>query len=77
MDLVSITAAVGGMLLSCDRISTFLVNVVDDVKNIDVTVASFRTEVSSLEEILITIDSSLKGYPTTAADTNAPLWSSM
>jgi hypothetical protein len=38
---------------------------------------SFRTEVSSLEVILITIDSSLKGYPTNAADTNAPLWSSI
>jgi hypothetical protein len=77
MDPVSLAAAAGGMALSCGRISCSLMNFVDDVKNIDVTVASFRTEVSSLEEILITIDTSLKAYPPATADTNAPLWSSI
>jgi Fungal N-terminal domain of STAND proteins len=77
MDPLSISVAAGTVAISCGRISYSLINFADDVKNVDVTVASFRTEVSSLEEILFTIDTSLKSYPATAADTNAPLWSSI
>jgi chromosome segregation ATPase len=77
MDPLSLCTAAGGLALSCGRISCALINFADDVKNIDVTVGSFRTEVSSLEDILHTIDTSLKAYPATAVDTNAPLWNSI
>lgn len=77
MDPLSLSSAAGGTTLSCGRISCSLINYADDVKNIDVAVASFRTEVNSLEDLLITIDTSHKAYPVTAEDTNAPLWSSI
>lgn len=77
MDPVSLCSAAGGIALACGRISCSLINFADDVKNIDVTVGSFRTEVSSLEDLLITIDTSLKNYPATATDSNVPLWSSI
>jgi ankyrin repeat protein len=77
MDPLSLCTAAGTIAISCGRISFSLINFADDVKNIDITVGSFRTEVNSLEDLLITIDTSLKAYPATTTDTNAPLWASI
>ena len=77
MDPLSVSLAAGTVALSCGKISYSLKNFVDDVKNVDVKVESFRTEVSSLEKILITIDTSLKAFPTTTTDTSTPLWTSI
>lgn len=75
IDPVSLAATAGTLAVTCGKIICSLITFVDDVKNVEVTVASFRTEVTSLEEILITIDSSLKLYPHAAANTSALPWS--
>lgn len=77
MDPLSVITGVGGIVICCKNITCSLAMFVNDVRNHDVTVESFRTEVSSLEVLLLTIDDRLKAYPANTGDANAPLWSSI
>ena len=68
MEAFALAAAAGTLAVNCGKITCRLKTFVDDVKNVEVTVASFRTEVSSLEGILMTIDSTFRSYAHTATN---------
>lgn len=59
------------------RVSCSLINFFDDVKNSDVTVAQFRSEISSIESLLITINTCLKAYTLSVPKNNAAIWTSI
>ena len=59
------------------RVSCSLISFADDAKNTDVTVAQFRSEVSSIESLLITINTCLKAYTLSVPKNNAGIWTSI